>query len=420
MRKKSSRYNLWAYTASEFISGLGNGIYTFGISLFILGVTGSAISFAVNLVLSALPRAILAPFAGYIADRYPRKRIILISRIASSVIMTSLLLFSILYEFSLPVLYTATILLSITSLFTEIALRSAVSSLVQQEHIQKAVTMNQAANSFSMILGPIIAGTLYAFTSINLFFLIQLTGFLLTVIIVSTMDFKMFHNETDLHAHQEKFVESIKSGLRYIRNDQVLSVIVLISLVVNFFAVCVVVGMPFIVLEEANIQPAHYGIIEGMFALGMLIASIILSVKQEFRFPLLNAKKGILAISLLMLCMPIPLFFSFNYFFKVVYFLIIALSYGMMIIYINTPVGVMLQKTIDDGLKGRVFGFLEVTGQVLSPLSMMLYGVLFDFIGGTWTLLATGAVLFFVTLYLIGKPLLRQFYPELENSKSIF
>lgn len=51
MEKKTSRYNLWTYTTSEFISGLGNGIYTFGISLYILAATGSAISFAVNLVL---------------------------------------------------------------------------------------------------------------------------------------------------------------------------------------------------------------------------------------------------------------------------------------------------------------------------------------------------------------------------------
>lgn len=419
MEKKTSKYNLWAYTVSELVSGLGNGIYTFGISLYILAATGSAISFALNLMLSALPRAILAPVAGYLVDRYSRKAIVLVSRISAAAIMTSLLLFSTIFEFSLPALYTATILLSITSLFTGVALSSSISSLVQQEHIQKAVTMNQAASSFSMVLGPIIAGSLFGFVSINLFLLIQLIGLLITIIVVSTMNFKLFHH-TDPAAHHEKFVESLKTGFQYVKNDQLLSILVIISLVINFFAVCVVVGMPFIVLEESNIRPAHFGVIEGMFALGMLIASVILSVKQEFRFPLLNAKKGILAISLLMLCMPIPLIFSFDYFFKVGYFLIIALSYGMIIIYINTPVGVMLQKSIDDGLKGRVFSFLEVTGQILSPLSMMLYGVLFDFIGGTWTLLATGSVLFLVTFYLIGRPLLRKFYPELENSKSLF
>ena len=334
--------------------------------------------------------------------------------------MIALLLFSTFYEFSLPALYIATILLSITSLFTGIALNSSISSLVEQEHIQKAVTMNQAAHSFSMILGPILAGTLYGFISIHLFLLIQLIGLLITVFVVSTMNFKLVDNPADSLAPHESFMESLKSGLHYVRNDQLLSVLVIVSLVVNFFAVCVVVGMPFIVLEESNIRPAHYGIIEGMFALGMLLASIVLSVKKDFRFPLLNAKQGILGVSLLMLCIPIPLLFPFSYLFKVAYFIIIALGYGMMIIYINTPVGVMLQKSIDDGIKGRVFSFLEVTGQILSPLSMMLYGVLFDVVGGTWTLLATGVVLFLVTLYLIGKPLLKRFYPELENSKSFF
>lgn len=79
MEKRTSKYNLWAYTVSELVSGLGNGIYTFGISLYILAATGSAISFALNLMLSALPRAILAPLAGYLVDRYSRKAIVLVS-----------------------------------------------------------------------------------------------------------------------------------------------------------------------------------------------------------------------------------------------------------------------------------------------------------------------------------------------------
>lgn len=71
---KRATYHLWTFAFSKFISSFGNSIYVFAMSLFILTMTGSAMNFAINMICTILPRTILAPFAGYIADRFPKKR----------------------------------------------------------------------------------------------------------------------------------------------------------------------------------------------------------------------------------------------------------------------------------------------------------------------------------------------------------
>ena len=54
------------------IAMLGANVMAFGISLYILAMTGSAMSFATNMICSVLPRALVAPLAGYVADNFSK------------------------------------------------------------------------------------------------------------------------------------------------------------------------------------------------------------------------------------------------------------------------------------------------------------------------------------------------------------
>lgn len=72
---KKATYHLWTFTASKLIAMLGTNVLSFGISLYILAMTGSATSFATNMICSVLPRALVAPIAGHVADNYPKKNV---------------------------------------------------------------------------------------------------------------------------------------------------------------------------------------------------------------------------------------------------------------------------------------------------------------------------------------------------------
>ena len=60
----------------QFVSMLGSGISSFGLSLWIFMMTKSATTFAMTFLVQILPGIIFAPFAGSMADRQQRKQII--------------------------------------------------------------------------------------------------------------------------------------------------------------------------------------------------------------------------------------------------------------------------------------------------------------------------------------------------------
>lgn len=71
---KMATYHLFTFTISKLISTFGAQVYAFAISFHILQITGSATSFAANLLCNILPRTLISPFAGYVADKYSRKK----------------------------------------------------------------------------------------------------------------------------------------------------------------------------------------------------------------------------------------------------------------------------------------------------------------------------------------------------------
>ena len=69
-----------------------------------------------------------------------------------------------------------------------------------------------------------------------------------------------------------------------------------------------------------------------------------------------------------------------------------TLFLGICNIQVNVPLNVMLQESVPDNYRGRVFGLLNALAQMLVPVSMALFGVLVDVIPAAYFLLSCGAV----------------------------
>lgn len=158
---KRGSYHLWTFMTSKLISTFGANVYSFAISFYILQLTGSATNFALNLICSILPRTIAAPFAGYVADNFSRKRTIILAQAASVLAIAGLLTVSLMNGLSLTAIYITTCLLSLTSTFSGITFTSSISGLVDENRIQKAMSLNQMSISLASIVAPALGGVLY-------------------------------------------------------------------------------------------------------------------------------------------------------------------------------------------------------------------------------------------------------------------
>ncbi|WP_342542891.1 MFS transporter [Paenisporosarcina sp. FSL H8-0542] len=417
LKLKKATYHLWTFTISKLISTFGVSVFSFGISFYILSVTGSATSFAIVLICSILPRVLVAPFAGYAADKYPKKMIIIIAQICSVLAVGGLLVVSLTFGLSLIAIYITQIILSITSLFSGVTFSSSIANLVDDARIQKAMSFNQMSMSIASIGGPAVGGLLFGLVSMKMFLIIHMVSYIIAVILESTMDFNLYSKKAAefIEEKKETMLENMKAGITYLKQHRVLSVIVWVALVINFFFGAFTVGYSYILVEELKVQSAHFGITEGAMSIGMLLASIYLSARKDIKFPLIVSKRGIIIMGLLMATATLPLLVTLSYMGIVSFYFVLMFSFGVAMIFVNTPIGVMMQKQIAEEYRGRVFGLLETMSMSLMPLAMVLFGFLFDIVPAQYVLLASSSIMLAAVIYMLRPSVMKQAHPDLEE-----
>ncbi len=421
MKLRKATYHLWTFTISKLISTFGVSVFTFGISFYILSITGSATSFAIVLICNILPRVIMAPFAGYAADKYSKKTIIIVAQICSVVAVAGLLAVSLTIGLSLIAIYLTEIVLSITSLFSGVTFSSSIANLVDSERIQKAMSFNQMSISIASIGGPAVGGLLFGLVSIEMFLIIHMVSYIIAVILESTMDFKLFTTRIteEVNEKKETMLQNMKAGVTYVKQHRILIVIVWVALVINFFFGAFTVGYAFILVDGLKVQSAHFGITEGALAVGMLVTSIYLSTRKEVKFPLVVVKRGILIMGALMALVTFPLLIQLPYIGVVSFYIVLMFTFGVSMVFVNTPIGVMMQKRIDEEYRGRVFGLLETMSLSLMPLGMVLFGFLYDVVPAQYVLIGSSIILLIVVIYMLRPSIMKQAHPELEDKKII-
>ncbi|MBM7662953.1 MFS family permease [Bacillus mesophilus] len=418
---RRATYHLYTFTISKLISTFGAQVYAFAISFYILQQTGSATSFATNLICNILPRTLVSPFAGYMADRYSRKTIIICAQLVTTAAIGGLLFVSLTYGLSLIAIYFTTCVLAMASSFSTVTFSSSITGLVDQARIQRAMSLNQMAMSFAAIGSPAVGGLLYGAVSMELFLGMFIVASFIAVILESTMNFKLFSKRKD-HLEdkpKEKMWQSMKAGLAYLKTKQVIMVLIWISLIINFLFGAFEVGYSYILIEKFKMTSQHFGFTQGAFAIGMLVFSIYFSIRKEVKYALLVSKRGILGMGVIMGGISIPLIMSLSYWSMFAYYLIIMFSFGAMIIIVNTPIQVMMQKMIDDDYKGRVFSIIETMAMALMPLGMIIFGFLYDVLPGQYILLTSASILVIVVLTLARPSVVRKAHPELALKKAV-
>lgn len=155
LKQKSVRQIRKAVT-SDFIGNFSSSLFNFAISLYILRLTGSAISFGTTLLIGSLVGIVFSPFIGYVSDHFDNKRVMILSQSGSV-----LLLF--IYSLIFPIIghgYYLLILIIVgtmglnTRIFS-VTYMAAVFRLVDKPFIQKLNSLEQSAASFGTIAGPI-------------------------------------------------------------------------------------------------------------------------------------------------------------------------------------------------------------------------------------------------------------------------
>lgn len=401
--QSKEKLNLILFSAGKLVSLLGTYIYSFAISLYILKLTGSGTSFAFSILVGTIPRVLLSPIAGSVADRAERKKMIVGLDFLSGIVVLSLLGLSLMYGLKLPFIYATTFILSVISTFFNTTFSASIPSLVFDKSLVKINSYSRAIDSGSSIIGPVLGGLVFGIVSMNLFLFINGISFILSGISEMFIDFNFNKSKekdkTESNMSMHTVWQDIKEVFAYIKGNKILCVIMPFSISLNFLMAAVLtVVLPYLINNVLGMSSAQYGIIDGTFSVGMLAAAILAGKLPEKEKKLRGMIFGIIGMGVAVILMGIPGLeamrsFNINVLFGL--YVAVVFIFSFILLMIDMPLTVVIQRSVPNNMLGRVWGFIGTISGSLTPLGIILAGISLDII--------PSYILFFITgIYLMA------------------
>ncbi|MFT8363231.1 MAG: MFS transporter [Sporolactobacillus sp.] len=365
---------------SDFIGNFSNSLVNFAISLFVLKVTGSSMSFGTTLLIGPAVGILFSPLIGYIADHFDNKRVIIWSQLSCIVLLLGYaFVFSAIggtwRGYILILILVAT--LSLNTRIFSVAYMSAVSQLVTENLIQKLNALEQSAVSLATIAGPVAAGVLFAFVPFNFFIYFEIGAELLVLLIVSQMNFHLIPASDTAPNQSETMMQSIKVGLSYVRTQPLILYLIVAASMINFFFGIFQVGFPYLMVHVLHLSNLQYSLNEALFSLGMVVGGLLSSQLSDERNPLDVASKGLVVAGIPVIGAMVPVLFHLNGWLDTGLFSAISFVTAIALVFVNVPMQTYLQKNVPSQYQGRVFTIIMVGATSLMPLGMFIYGLLF-------------------------------------------
>ncbi|RHW34851.1 MFS transporter [Neobacillus notoginsengisoli] len=417
--EQAVKRNLFLFVPAKLIAILGSSIYSFAIGLYILNQTGSSLNFAITLLMGSVPRIVLSPLAGTVADRFDRKKIIIVMDFACAIWLGFILFLFTTVTQEIWLLYAATAVLTTFNTFYSTAVTSTVYNMVGPDHLQRAMSLNQSAASLSNILGPMLGGALFGFMPISSFMAINIVAFTISGVFSLFIRYNLYAGQKD-DSESTGFFEDLKQGFVYVKNETFIKHLILFAIWLNFWYAAAPIALPYIVLIVRKMPAYQLGVIEGAFSIGTLLIALILSVRPEIK----NKERAILggvtgmSVILILLGFPsLPAVAGIPNSLIFVYLIVLVLINSSLGMVVNMPIFVLLQKKTPDKLRGRVMALLEAGASGMVPIGLILFGVLFEKMP-VWFILAVCGfcVLTLVTYHVLKKTFTHHLQEENEDA----
>jgi DHA3 family macrolide efflux protein-like MFS transporter len=258
----------------QFVSRLGSSLGSFSLGVWIFEKTGSATSFALTAFTAGLTILILSPVAGSLADRWDRRRLLILSDLGSG--LTTLIMAALLWSGRMQpwYVYPVVALMVGCAVFQGPALLASVSLLVPKEQLARASGMTQASQAISQILGPLAAGVLIGKVGYSGVVLVDCCTFLVSLATVALVRFPSPPRREEVARSSP--LGDLRQGWDYLRGLPGLFALLWLYAITNLLIGMVQVLLTPLILSFAT--PVALGTVNSAGAAGILLGGLALSI----------------------------------------------------------------------------------------------------------------------------------------------
>lgn len=355
-------FRLWFF--GQLTSLVGTWMQTIAQNWLVYQLTGSARDLGLVNFVGAIPLVPLTLYAGAIADRFSKRRIIFLMQATMMVLAFALAALCWTGVVQVWHVLLLAFLLGAAQAVDTPARQAFVVELVGKEDLSNAIALNSGVFHGARVIGPAVAGILVAYAGVSGAFFLNGVSFLAVLAGLFLMDAALIRR-TGGGGKEEVH---LLGGVRYLRDNRGPKAIVLLISLSALLAMPYHVLVPILAKETLGGGAGTYGVLMSAAGVGAMLGSLFAASGWAVRRKGMALTAGSLSFPLLLLGLSL----SRSYVLSVV--LLVAI--GFFFVLQNAPANSLLQSIVPDHLRGRVLAIYVSLFLGLLRVGSLLIGLL--------------------------------------------
>jgi len=376
--------NYRLYLVGSVVSNTGTWMQRVAQDWLVLSLPGTGgTALGITTGLQFLPVLLLAPYAGVVADRFPKRALLQVTQAAMAVSSLLLGLIAVTGHAQVWEVYVLAFVFGIGSAFDAPARQSFVSEMVGRDDLSNAVGLNSAAFNTARLAGPGLAGLLIGALgggarASGWVILLNAVSYLAVIWQLRRMDARLLHSP-ELRGRTPGM---LLEGVRYVRSQPKMVMILVLVFFAGTFGMNFQITSALMATQVYGKGAGEFGLLGSALAVGSLGGALLAARRVRIRLRLLVVAATGFGIAEIVAGL-LPSYLAFALFAPVIGFCTLTL--------LNSANATM-QLESDPVLRGRVMALYMTVVMGGTPLGSPLIGLVGEHFGARWTLILGGVL----------------------------
>jgi len=347
----------------------------------VLSLGGGGVGLGITTGLQFLPILLLSPYAGVIADRFPKRRLLQVTQATMAVASLLLGVLAVSGAAQTWQVYVLAFAFGVGAAFDGPARQAFVSEMVDPDDLTNAVGLNSASFNLARLLGPALAGLLIGALggggqAAGWVILVNAVSYAAVIGQLQRMRVSLLHSP-ELRGRTPG---ALREGVAYVRHQPRMMLILVLVFFAGTFGMNFQITSALMATEVFDKGAGEYGVLGSAVAVGSLLAALLAARRVRIRLRLLLLAGTGFGVSLLV-ASTLPTYLAFALFAPVI---------GLCTLTMLNSANATIQLSAPPELRGRVMALYMTIVMGGTPIGSPLIGAIGEHLGARWTLAAGG------------------------------
>ncbi|WP_082573383.1 MULTISPECIES: MFS transporter [unclassified Nocardioides] len=377
-----AHHNYRLYFAGSLVSNIGTWMQRIAQDWLVLTIPGNGgAALGITTGLQFLPVLLLSPYAGVVADRFSKRRLL---QVTQAVMAGSALALGVIAALGVAEtwhVYLLAFVFGIGAAFDAPARQAFVSEMVGADDVANAVSLNSAAFNAARMVGPGLAGLLIGLggggmRATGWVILVNAVSYAAVILQLRRMDAAGLHSPRPV----ARAPGMLRAGFAYVRSEPKMLMILVLVFFIGTFGMNFQITSALMATDIFDKGATEYGVLGSALAVGSLTGALVAAGRSRVRVRLLlGAAVAFGLVEIAAGLMP-----------SYLTFVLLCPLLGFSVITVLNSCNALLQVESDPALRGRVMAIYMTIVMGGTPLGAPVIGWIGEQYGARWTLVVSG------------------------------